>query len=129
MKTNELLGLKYEGNEETFQKVLHKIKPFQNFSSDVPFEMLETLIGKYCRKYTVMPMYITPTYIPGEQNIYCVKLRNTGTLEDTNFIYGSSMYEIFAKMSIKIYSMVKNEKIEVQDWEKVKRERKAKWRK
>ena len=129
MKTSEILNLKYDENKETFQKILHKIKPFENVEGNIPFEMLEKLISKYCRKYTIMPVYITPTYIPDEDNIYNVTLRNTGTMQDTHFIYAISMYELFAKMSIKIYSMVKNNEVEVQDWDKFKKEKEEKMKK
>ena len=30
MKTSEILNLKYDENKETFQKILHKIKPIEN---------------------------------------------------------------------------------------------------
>lgn len=130
MTTQEILNLDYESNKKTIQKVLRKIPPLAKYEMDeeVPFDMLEKLVGKYVRKYAVMLSNIYPTYIEGERDIYCGLLNNTVNNNLICYIHASSLYELYAKTSIKIYSLVKSKNIKLQDWEKFKEDRNNKYK-
>lgn len=125
MTTNELLGLDYtvEENKRLIQKALRRIKPFEDkpLNEDIPLLTLETLVGKYERKYNLMINYICPTFVPGERNLYCATIKKkdeTGILE---FIYATELYELFAKISIYFFYCVNKEKVKPIDWKEFKK--------
>jgi hypothetical protein len=127
MTTQELLDLDYNNEEskKLIQKALRKIKPFKDFdeNKEVPLLLLETLVGKYERKYCLMINYITPTFIPGERNIYCATIKRTDTMQYLENVYGTSLYELFAKLCIKFFYEVNKNDVPEQDWDKLRRER------
>lgn len=127
MTTQELLDLEYDvkENKTLIQKALRKIKPLSKYEMDVeiPLLTLEILVGKYARKYCLMVNYLTPTFIPGERNVYCASIKRTDTFQYLENVYGTTLYEVFAKLCIKFYYEVEKKNIPVQDWDKVKKER------
>ena len=127
MTTQELLDLDYdvEENKTLIQKALRKIKPLQKYEmgEEIPLLTLEILVGKYVRKYCLMVNYLTPTFIPGERNVYCASIKRTDSLQYLENVYGTTLYEVFAKLCIKFYYEVEKKNIPVQDWDKVKKER------
>ena len=128
MTTSEILDLDYadEKNKEIIQKALRKIKPLSKYDIDeeVPLEVLETLVSKYQHKYCLFVNYITPTYIPGERNTYCATCKRTDTLDYIGNVYSSTIYELFAKLSIKFYYETQSGNIPTQDWEEIRKQRK-----
>lgn len=113
MKTSEIisLDLREEGNEEIIQKVLRKIKPFDRCNKEkVSFELLEKFVSKVCRKYLVCTQYIMISRF-NEYDYYTMSLRNDETGSWMCSIYGLTIYEIFAKASIFLYSKVKSDEI------------------
>ena len=109
MKTEDILNLDYrkEENQESIQRVLRKIKPLSKFSEDenIPFEKLEKLIGLYQNKYAIKIQYIMPNY--EGSIIYSASLLRTDNFKWIGNVYGMCMYELFAKIAIKMYTEIK----------------------
>ena len=109
MKTEDILNLDYrkEENQESIQRVLRKIKPLSKFSEDenIPFEKLEKLIGLYQNKYAIKIQYIMPNY--EGSIIYSASLLRTDNFKWIGKVYGMCMYELFAKIAIKMYTEIK----------------------
>ena len=128
MTTSEILDLDYSDEESgmIIEKALRKIKPLAKYDVEekIPLEVLETLVSKYQHKYCLFVNYITPTYIPGERNTYCASCKRTDTLEYIGNVYSSTIYELFAKLSIKFYFETQSGNIPTQDWEEIRKQRK-----
>ena len=109
MKTEDILNLDYrkEENQEAIQRVLRKIKPLSKFSEDenIPFEKLEKLIGLYQNKYAIKIQYIIPNY--EGSIIYSASLLRSDNFKWVGNVYGMCMYELFAKIAIKMYTEIK----------------------
>ena len=109
MKTEDILNLDYrkEENQESIQRVLRKIKPLSKFSDDenIPFEKLEKLIGLYQNKYAIKIQYIIPNY--EGSIIYSASLLRSDNFKWIGNVYGMCMYELFAKIAIKMYTEIK----------------------
>ena len=109
MKTEDILNLDYrkEENQEAIQRVLRKIKPLSKFSDDenIPFEKLEKLIGLYQNKYAIKIQYIIPNY--EGSIIYSASLLRSDNFKWIGNVYGMCMYELFAKIVIKMYTEIK----------------------
>ena len=109
MKTEDILNLDYrkEENQESIQRVLRKIKPLSKFSEDenIPFEKLEKLIGLYQNKYAIKIQYIMPNY--EGSIIYSASLLRSDNFKWIGNVYGMCMYELFAKIAIKMYTEIK----------------------
>ena len=116
MKVAQVLDVDFRTEEgrEAVQAMLLKIPAIakrHDEDAQVPLESLEKVIGMICRKYNVMIWYITPTYIPGEVNMYSVTLKTTDTLQWLNNVYGCCLYEAVAKTTIALYAYVKSGKV------------------
>ena len=115
MKTEQILNLDYtkEENRETIQKVLRKIKPLSKYSDeeDIPIEVIEKLIRVLCQKYEITPQWINISFHESLPN-YSVGVKTTTDHKWLGNVWGMCLYELFAKLSIKIYSEVKSGKIE-----------------
>ena len=109
MKTEDILNLDYrkEENQETIQRVLRKIKPLSKLSEDenIPFEKLEKLVGLYQNKYAIKIQYIMPNY--EGSIIYSASLLRSDNFKWIGNVYGMCMYELFAKIAIKMYTEIK----------------------
>lgn len=116
MKVGEVLDADFRTQEgkEVVQSMLLKIPAIakrHNGCTQVPLESLEKVIGTICRKYNVMVWYITPSYIPGEIDMYSTTLKTTDTLQWLNNVYGCCLYEVVAKTTIALYAYVKSGKV------------------
>lgn len=115
MRTDQILNLDYreEANKETIQKALRKIKPFSKYSlnEDVPIEDLEKLVKVLVHKYEITPQWINMTFDEPILSIYSVGVKETVNHEWLGNVYGMCIYELFAKLSIKMYSEIKKGKI------------------
>ncbi|MBO7695409.1 MAG: hypothetical protein J6T10_22520 [Methanobrevibacter sp.] len=121
MKTSEILNMDYykDNNKNIFQKALRKIKPFERYEDDIPFDMLEKYVSKVEYKYSIMINYITPVYIPGERNMYSATIRDTEESKCYDIaIFASSFYELYVKISIYYFSKIKNNSLVLKDWNK-----------
>lgn len=127
MTTKEILGLDYyDGNQQTIQNALHKIKPFREIPGEVPLESIERYVGLVVRKYAIQVDYVCPTYVPEERNIYSVTIRRTYTNRYYDVLYGSTLYELYVKIAILFWALTNPKKdFPRQDWKKVKADREA----
>lgn len=129
MKTEEILNLDYRKKEsqEIIQKALRKIKPLSKYSDEfVPLEAIEKLIRVLVQKYEVAPQWMTMSYFEPTLNIYSISVKTTTKHEWLGTVYGMCLYEVFAKLAIKIYSEVKSGKIPIRMVTKEEKEREAK---
>ena len=114
MKTEEILNLDYRKieNKEIIQKVLVKIKPLAKHSGEeVPIEALEKLVGVLTTKYEVCPQWITLMSDEKGNPMYSVGVKSSKDHKWLSTVYGMCMYELFAKLSIQMYSYVKSGKV------------------
>lgn len=114
MKTEEILNLdcRKKENEIKIQKVLRKIKPLSRYSNEdvIPLEALEKLLMVFNRKYNVYLQWITVMY-DEKTPIYKGSIKTTDNHVWLGSAYGVTIYELFAKLCIKIYSDIKSKKI------------------
>jgi hypothetical protein len=125
MKVKEILSLDYSNAEskDIMQKKLRGIKPFREIPSNVeiPLEKLEKYVGLVQRKYALQVDYICPVYIPNENNLYSITVRNTASNEYLTYLYSKTIYEAFVKISILYYALTKDGKdFPLANWEEQK---------
>ena len=111
MKTEEILNLDYrkEKDKEIIQKVLRKIKPLSKFSDDeeIPLEAIEKAIKVMVNKYEVIPQWVMMSFHEEDRCIYSISLKTTDDGKWIGNTYGICLYEVFAKLAIKMYSEIK----------------------
>ena len=130
MKTEQILKLDYrkEESQEIIQKVLRKIKPLSKYSdeSNVPIEAIEKLIRVLVQKYEITPQWMTMSYFEptiGIYGIYSISVKTTTDHKWLGSVHGMCLYEVFAKLAIKMYSEVKSGKIPARTATKEEKER------
>lgn len=109
MRTSDIMNLdcRKEANRQVIQKVLLKIKPLTNSGEDiVSLPLIEKLVTLMSKKYS---MSIKEFYPDVHSNSSGTIWRAT-IMNDTNFstlanIHGLSLYEVFAKTAIYMYSV------------------------
>lgn len=120
MKTDDILNLdcSKEENKAKINKFLMKIKPVQkkngNMKADiVPLETLEHVLHGIMLKYGYRAQGIN-TYYEAERFVFysvnLLKKRETSIW--IGVVYGKTMWEVVAKMIIKVYADCKREKQE-----------------
>lgn len=112
MTTNEIINLDYreEKNQKTIQKVLRKIKPLSKYSDEyeIPFSALEKVTTVICKKYCMRIREFTPDVWSNKNHtIWRAVIINETNLKTIETIYGISLYEVFAKVAIRLYAEVK----------------------
>ncbi len=129
MKTEQILNLDYrkEENQEIIQKVLRKIKPLSKYSEEeqVPIESLERTISVLTNKYEIQPQWITCSYRDTVLGIYSCGIKTSDTHKWLGTVYGMCVYELLAKMTIKMYSEIKTNNIPIRVMSKEEKEREA----
>lgn len=126
MKTEQILNLDYRKKEsqEIIQKVLRKIKPLSKYSDEfVPLEAIEKLIHVLVQKYEITPQWMMMSYFEPTLSIYSISIKTTTDYKYLGTVYGMCLYEVFAKLAIKMYSEVKSGKIPVRTMTKEEKER------
>lgn len=119
LKTFVLLSLdcRKKENAEKVNKALMKIKPIQKRCKDenklVDIELLEDFVEKMCRKYDVKPQSIMPSYLDNESRWYSLSFITRKKHEWLDTTHAYSMWELFAKASIMLYVMIKQEKVNI----------------
>lgn len=132
MKTEQILNLDYrkEESQEIIQKVLRKIKPLSKYSdeSNIPIEAIEKLVRVLVQKYEITPQWMSMSYFEPILGIYSIGVKTTTDHKWLGTVYGMCLYEVFAKLAIKMYSEVKSGNIQVRTMtrEEKQRERLAK---
>jgi hypothetical protein len=116
MKTDQILNLDYrkEETKEIIQKVLRKIKPLSKYSDeyDIPLEAIEKVIRILSQKYEITPQWMTMSLYESAVNIYSIGVKTTTDHKWLGTVYGMCLYEVFAKLAIKMYSEVKQGNID-----------------
>lgn len=116
MKTEQILNLDYREKEsqEIIQKVLRKIKPLSKCSDEIiPLEKIEKVVHVLASKYEIAPQWMTIMWEDGLTNTYSIGVKTT--TEEHKWlgnVYGSCLYEVFAKLAIKMYSEVKSGRVQ-----------------
>lgn len=127
MKTEQILNLDYrkEESQEIIQKVLRKIKPLSKYSdeSNIPIEAIEKLVRVLVQKYEITPQWMTMSYFEPILGIYSIGVKTTIKHEWLGTVYGMCLYEVFAKLAIKMYSEAKSGKIPVRTATKEEKQR------
>lgn len=127
MKTEDILNLDYrkEESQETIQKVLRKIKPLSKFSDEmIPLEAIEKTVKVLTNKYAITPQWMTISYRePVVLGNYSIGVKTSDTHEWLGTVYGSCLYEVFAKLAIKMYAEVRSGKIPLNTPSKEEKER------
>lgn len=126
MKTEQILNLDYrkEESQEIIQKVLTKIKPLSKYSDEfVPLEAIEKLIRVLCQKYEITPQWMTMSYNEPILGIYYIGVKTTTDHKWLGTVYGMCLYEVFAKLAIKMYSEVKSGNIPIKTMTKEEKQR------
>ena len=131
MKTEQILNLDFrkEENKEIIQKVLRKIKPLSKYSDEeVPLEAIEKTIKVLTNKYDIMPQWMGMNYQEPVLGIYSIGVKTASSHEWIGNVYGMCVYEVFAKLAIKMYADVKKGRVKqrVATKEEKQRERKLK---
>lgn len=119
MKTSQILDLDFrkEENKKIIQKVLRKIKPLSRFSDEeiIPIEMLEKTICTLVQKYEIEHQWINVTYLETNSGIYSVGVKSRVNHEWLGNVYGICIYELLAKLTIKLYSEIKSKQIPIRE--------------
>lgn len=114
MKTEDIINLDYreEKNREVIQKALKRIKPLEKFSEEnVPIEAIEKLIHVMCKKYEITPQWMSMSFNQDKLTIYSIGIKTTNDHKWLGTVFGMCVYEVFAKLGIKMYSEVKRGKV------------------
>lgn len=127
MKTEDILNLDYrkEESQEIIQKVLRKIKPLSKYSEEeqLPLEAIEKLIRVLCQKYEITPQWMTMSFYEPVLGIFSIGVKTTTDHKWLGTVYGMCLYEVFAKLAIKMYSEIKSGNIEVRTMTKEEKQR------
>ena len=112
MTTNEILQLDHreKENQIKIQKVLRKIKPLSKYSDEnvVPIEAIEKLVRVLVQKYEITPQWMSMSFFEPNLGIYSIGIKTTTDHKWLGTVYGTCLYEVFAKLAIKMYSEVKS---------------------
>lgn len=105
-KIEKVLNVDYrtEAGHEAIQSILHKFKPFAKYTGqDVPLGKLEKFASVITTKYNISPQWITiDTQASDKSYIYSCSIVSRDTRDWLGTVYGCSMYELFAKLVIKM---------------------------
>lgn len=127
MKTEQILNLDYrkEENREIIQKVLRKIKPLSKYSdeTDIPIEAIEKLVRVMVQKYEITPQWMNMSYFEPILGIYSIGIKTTTDHSWLGTVYGMCLYEVFAKLAIKMYADIKSGNIPVKTMTKEEKQR------
>lgn len=98
-----------EERNKVIQQYLRKIKPLAKYKIDnVPFGKIEKVITVLSKKYNMRIREIVPdVWANDEETIWRAILVDDRNLNQVGIIYGLSLYEVFAKMAIYMYSIRK----------------------
>ena len=126
MKTDQILNMNYkkDENREIIQKVLKRIKPLSRYTDDVPIEALEKLIAIICKKYNLDMQWIVVMSEDAEDGrlVYSCGVKTHDKSKWLGTVYASCIYELFAKLSIKLFSESKKQGLRIESKNKKERE-------
>lgn len=110
MTINEILDLDCREEERNIliQKYLRKIKPLSKCKTieDIPIYKIEKVISILSKKYSMRVRDLTPDIWSNDKEvIWRSVVIDDRDLKQMHIIYGLSLYEIFAKTAIYMYSI------------------------
>lgn len=110
MTTNQIMELdcREEENKEIIQKVLKKIGPLSKYSEEeqVPFEKVEKLVTILSKRYNMRVRDFVPdVWSNSNESIWRATIIDDNNLRAIKLVYGLSVYEVFAKAAICMYSV------------------------
>lgn len=109
MTINQILNLdrREEQNNEIIQEYLKKIKPLSKYKiEDVPFYKIEKVITVLSKKYNMRVREFVPdVWANDKETIWRATLIDDRNLNILGVIYGISLYEVFSKTAIYMYSV------------------------
>lgn len=127
MTTKEIMNLDFRKDEdrEKVQQVLRQIKPLAKCSDEeIPQEMLEKVVRVVCLKYNVRIRDIAQDiHANDKETIWRATLINESNLQSFDCVYGISIYELFAKMAIKLHSLIRGDKLDLRQPDKYEKQR------
>ena len=103
-------GRKEESNE-IIQKYLKKIKPLSKYkvTEDVPFCKIEKVITVLSKKYNMRVREFVPDVWSNDgETIWMAVLIDDTNLKQVDVIFGLSVYEVFTKTALYMYSIRKD---------------------
>jgi len=111
MTTNQVLQLdcREKENAKIIQKVLKQIKPLSKYSdeNEIPFWAIEKAITVMSKKYNMRVRDFAPDVWANKNET----IWRATVIDETNLstisVYGISLYEVFAKVAVQMYSMVR----------------------
>lgn len=90
-----------EANRKAVQQTLHKFKPMRKYQDDVPLTVLEKFVKVISAKYGIIPQWIMIDTVASDRTLlYSCTILKGSAREPLHYISGSSLYELFAKLSI-----------------------------
>ena len=112
MTTKQIINLDYreKENQEIIQKVLRQIKPLSRYSDEeeIPFSAIEKAVTVMCKKYMMRVNQLVPdVWANDEHTIWRAWLIDDTNLKTIDNVYGVTLYELFAKIAIRLYAEVK----------------------
>lgn len=112
MKTDEIINLDYrvKENQKTIQKVLKQIKPLSKYSDEceIPLSAIEKAIVVMCKKYCMRIESFIPDWSSNNEHvIWKATLINETNMKIIGNVFGICLYELFAKIAIRLYSEIK----------------------
>lgn len=118
MKTFEVLNLNCtsEENKKKLNKFLYNIKPIakqmgNDKTKQIPLSVLENVLHGICLKYGYSHQGISPYYEKKEFVFYTVHItKKRKTVEWIGNAYGKTLWETVAKIIIKIYADIMQER-------------------
>ena len=109
MKTNEILQLdcRDPSNRQIIQKVLRQVKKLADSpEGDIPLPMIEKLITLLSKKYAMSIKEFAPdVHSNGTDTIWSATIVSNDKFEILNAVYGLSVYEVFTKCAIYMFSI------------------------
>lgn len=112
MKVNEVLDLdcRSEENMWKLQSALKKIKPLSKYDGKVPIESIEKLVVKVQNKYNVTARYLFVDMSASQNTmVYSCNVMDSKSKELLKTVYGASIYEVMAKLSIAMFIAAKKD--------------------
>ena len=113
MTTNQLLNLDFREleNRKKLFKALRLIPPLSKIPEDEiePYH-LEKALHIMCNKYNMFTRIQQDPVSGDGYDIWSCQIYNTNTLSELGKVYGISLFEVFIKVNIAVYSEVRKQK-------------------
>lgn len=97
------LDFRNEESKRKIQKLLRKIKPFENIDidEDIKLEKLERYVFAVCKKYCVRVQYMFFPVFSKDSDVmhYCLSIKRDDSHEWICSVHALTVYEVFAKVS------------------------------